>query len=169
MNYLKNDDQVKLSDFRIRGGKSIEILKVNLNEKSNLAEYSDEFHLKFTVKSYLNVNTENLKFTVGINDFKDQQVCAFISDLNSFNLNPKQEKEINVILKLNSLLMPGKYKIGFSLINGSQFSFYETYDMIYGFNLEIIPSNKFENFNANKWNQGWGSILMEMKLSENNS
>ena len=169
LKYLKNDDQVKLSDFRIRGGKSIEILKVNLNEKSNLAEYNDEFNLKFTVKSYLNVNIENLKFTVGINDFKDQQVCAFFSDLNSFNLNPKQEKEINVILKLNTFLMPGKYKIGFSLIVGSQFSFYETYDLIYGFNLEIIPSNKFENFNANKWNQGWGSILMDMKMFENNS
>lgn len=163
-----NPDEVNLriEDFRpSHSGKEIKIIKSVLRNK--VIKYTEDIILEIEIESSVNYEVKNLNFSFGLSDSRGYTVCNSVTN-KYFKVLPFENKKIQLILKNNKVLMPGKYFILLNLIEGHQLTSYVSKDMIARFNsfdlIYTVNPNGYENIE--KWNQGWGSILFESTIIE---
>ncbi len=160
-----NTADLTVGDFRMREGKSIFIEAINLNSSHNSVYYYQPIQIEFTIRSLVEVKTENLRFSLGLNDQRDQPVVASSTE-ESFSIEPKGVVKVRLTVDKNKHLMPGNYKVGISMIEGHQYSSYEVKDTLYGFPLEVLPAGNQDGGypHAVRWKQGWGSVSIDNRL-----
>lgn len=166
-NYLnpENRKDLTIEDFRITRKGPVRV--ISIEPINNLIFYNKPIVFEILIESYSTIDFTELSFCFGLWDDKGNFVCN--SQTNSFSLYAGQKKMLRLILAKNKYLVPGKYRVGFNLMNGSTFSHYESFDIANGYpEFELLIDDDIgDGFqNIYKWNQGWGSILFESSVQE---
>lgn len=157
-----NNESLSISNFRTSGGKIVEI--INIIKDKDIYFHNEFITFSILIKSNSKDNLNKLSLSLCLFDNEQNIICN--SQSNYFQINANEEKNLKLTFKSNHHLMPGKYKVGVNLLNGSMFTSYESYDRIVGFpELEIFSNEKSkESLSLSNWNQGWGSIYFESEI-----